>query len=140
MRFKKNENGNISITVLVFMIFICFFLIIILDFSCIFVKREKTENVAEMLSLAISQELLSFKHNDINIEDILSAEYKNIENYEIDINISYDEVIVTAKAPLNLLFADKLLKKNSISSTATSKIIYPWSEDFDFCKRYRFSF
>ncbi len=98
------------------------------------------ENVAEMLSLAISQELLSFKHNDINIEDILSDEYKNIKNYEIDINISYDEVSVTAKAPLNLLFVDKLMKKNSISSTATSRIIYPWSEDFDFCKKYRFSF
>ena len=140
MKLKDNENGNISMIVLVFIVFICIFLIIILDFSNIFIKREKTENIAEMLSLAVSQELLSFEYEGINIADILNTEYENINNYEIDINIYYDEVSVTAKAPLNLFFVNRLMKKNSISSTATAKILYPWGEDFEYCKKFKFSF
>ncbi|MDD3519802.1 MAG: hypothetical protein PHU65_01030 [Actinomycetota bacterium] len=137
---NKYENGNISIMVLIFMIILCIFMLVIFDFSNIFIKREKTENIAEMLSLAVSQELLCLKNNNIDISDILGNEYENIKDYEINIQIDYDEVIVTAKTPLNLVLVNKLLKKNSISSTSVSKIIYPWSMDFSFCKRYKFNF
>jgi len=92
-----------------------------------------------MLSLAISQELLCF-NNNTDILDILNVGYQSIKDYEIDIRIDYDEVIVKAKTPLNLIFVNRLLKKNSISSTSVSKILYPWSEDFDLCKKYKFNF
>ncbi|HAX17285.1 MAG TPA: hypothetical protein DCY00_01630 [Actinobacteria bacterium] len=140
LNFKKNENGSISIIMPVFIILICIFMIIVFDFSKIFIKREKTENIAEMLSLAVSQELLSFRNNNIHISDILGTDQESLKDYEIDIRVDYDEVIVTAKTPLNLVFIDRLLQAESISSTSVSEILYPWSDDFDFCKKYKFNF
>lgn len=140
LNIKKNQNGSISIIIPVFIIFICIFLVIIFDFSKIFIKREETENIAEMLSLAVSQELLSFRNNNIHIADMLGNYQESIKDYEIDIKIDYDEVIVTAKTPLNLVLIDRLVQADSISSTSVSEVLYPWSDDFDFCKKYKFNF
>ncbi len=140
MIIKSHKRGSVNILVLFIIIFICIFLIIIFDCSIIFIKREKTENIAEMISLAVSQELLFFKNYESDILNILAAQEEILKNYEIKIKISEDEVEVSATTPLNLMFMGKTLNKNNITSTAITKILYPWDETFDFCKKYKFQF
>jgi len=120
------------------LIIVCLFLILIFDFAFIFVERERTKNIAETISLSVSQDLLFF--NNKKLENKKYFDYGKYQAYNIEIFLEYDEVEVTVTKNLDTLIAGRLLNINSITSNAKTKILYPWGEDFEFCKKYKFDF
>jgi hypothetical protein len=134
----KEENGGINIMIVVSLIFVCLFLILIFDFAFIFVERERTKNIAETIALAVSQDILFFDNK--KPENNKYFDYEKYQAYDIEIILEYDEVKVNVTKNLNTLIAGRILNISSITSGAQVKILYPWGEDFEFCKRYKFEF
>jgi len=134
----KSDAGNISILFLVILSLLLVFFIFLFDCLNIFITRERTKNASDSLSLAISQNVLSFKQDNIN--DILLAhpDFKKID--DVNVKLSYDEVTVKCSKKINTLIIGKLFFIDSVSSISKTKITYPWDEYFGDCKRYKFEY
>lgn len=134
----KSDSGNISILFLVILSLLFVFFIFLFDCLNIFITREKTKNVSDSLSLAISQNVLSFKQDEIDNILLAHPDFKKVD--DVNVKLDYDEVTVKCSKKISTLIIGKLFLIDSVSSISKTKIIYPWDEYFEDCKRYKFEY
>ena len=137
--FLKKNNGSITIVAMVVLFIVFIFGLSLMDLSSIYTAREQAKNASDAAALAIAQKLLFFDEEGLEelAKDIISK--SGCAFFELD--LSYDEVSVTAKKEIEYLFLGHIFKKRStIYATSKAKVIYPWDESFGKCKKLVFDF
>ncbi|MBC8389006.1 MAG: hypothetical protein ISS13_03495 [Actinobacteria bacterium] len=136
---KSKNNGNISILALVLTTLFAFLFLLVFDLCKIFVGREMTKNASDAASMAAAQNLLFFE--DVDCKKI-AAEIAN-ENgcVLIDCSYNYNEVVVIVEKKLDFVLIDIFTAKYCrVQAMSKSEIIYPWDDQFGFCKYYKFRY
>lgn len=134
-----SERGNTAL-ILVFLLF-AFSLVILLlfDFSRIFIARSCTKKAANSAALAAAHEILYFNSENSKkaASDIAARNNCKLEN----IRITYDEVVVYVSKDLEFIFV-KILGPDFITVYSVSKteVVFPWDEKFNNCDRVKFDF
>jgi hypothetical protein len=136
---KIKNKGNTSFIVLAAVIVFSVLFMLIFDLCRIFIAREVTKNASDAASLAAAQDLLFLGDRDC----IKAAEeVTTIKNCRlIECRCGYDEVIVTVEKEFDFILLDKLLPgDSSIKATSKAEVVYPWDENYGYCKSYKFSY
>ena len=63
----RKQNGSSTIFALSAVVACIFILLALFDLCCIYIVREKTKTVSESIALAVSQEILFFDHEGIEV-------------------------------------------------------------------------
>jgi uncharacterized membrane protein len=135
----KNQGGSITVLALVLIVFFAFVFLVLSDFCRIFIARSITKKAADSAALAVSQNLLFF---DVDSVQIIAKNIVEKNNCSLaEVYISYDEVTVFAKKEVKFIFI-KFAGFNGYEITSCSKaaVIYPWDESLGLCKSYRFGY
>ncbi len=145
----KAQNGNISLFSVFLVFFIVIVFLILIDISRIFTARIIVKSAADAASLAAVQKMLYFELDSEEIKNtaklIVDSNNCNLEY----INIGYDEVNVEVSKNINFVLLS-IIKENTIGfnvsrsaqifAVSKAKVIYPWDEKFNSCKRVKFDF
>jgi secretion/DNA translocation related TadE-like protein len=136
----KNKNrGNASSIVLAAVMVLSVLFILIFDLCRIFIAREVTKNASDAASLAAVQDLLFLSSQDC----IKAAEKVSAKNdcRLIECRCGYDEVIVTVEKRFDFILLDRLLPGNNyIKATSKAEVVYPWDDNYGYCKSHKFSY
>ncbi len=136
---RIQNRGNVSLLTLVILSVFAVLFMFIFDLCRIFIAREVTKKASDAASLAVAQDLLFFENQDYSRAAKKVAAINNC--ILIECSCGYDEVTVTVEKKLDFILIDKLMPGYSrVKSTSKAKVIYPWEEQFDYCKSYKFSY
>jgi uncharacterized membrane protein len=138
-KIRAAINGNISILAIVLILLFAFMFLAVSDLCRIFVARESAKKAADAVALSIAQNLLFFD----NVECYEIAEKIAEKNYSrlCDLQVSYDEVIVTVERDLKFVLIARFFPDGCrIIVRSKTKVVYPWDDYFGLCNSYRFSY
>ena len=132
-------RGNISIIALVLVLLFAFIFLAVIDLCRIFIARECTKKAADSAALSAAQNILFFGY-DKCFDDAREIAEKNY-CYLCDLQVSYDEIVVTVKKDLNFILIARFFSDSPvITARSKTKVIYPWDDYFGLCNSYRFSY
>jgi uncharacterized membrane protein len=136
---KIQNKGNVSLLILVAVSVFAVIFMFIFDFCRVFIAREVLKNASDAASLASAQDLLFFENQDYSRT---AEKVTAINNCKlIECRYDYDEVTVTVEKKLDFILIGKLMPGcSTIRSSSKAKVIYPWEEQFDYCRSYEFSY
>ncbi|MBM3706850.1 MAG: hypothetical protein FJW69_00700 [Actinobacteria bacterium] len=140
VKVQKNTEvkGNISILALFLILLFAFIFLAVCDLCRIFAVREITKKAADAAALSVAQNILFFEYEQCydDAREIVEKNYCQL----CDLQVFYDEVIVSVKRDLNFILIARLFSDGcSIAARSKTKIIYPWDDYFGLCDSYRFS-
>jgi uncharacterized membrane protein len=137
--FLKKNNGSITIVTMAVLCIVFIFGLSLMDLSNIYTAREQAKNASDAAALAIAQKLLFFEEE--GFEELAKDIVNKGDCTLFALDISYDEVSVTAKKEIEYLFLGHIFKKrSSVYTTSKAKVVYPWDESFGKCKKLVFDF
>ncbi len=135
---KIKNKGNISILTLAAVLVFAVLFLLIFDLCNIFIAREITKNASDAASLAVAQNVLFLENQNLNEMAGKAAGMNGC--VLVECKCDYDEIQVTVEKELDFILIGRLMPGYSrVRSTSKTKIIYPWGEQFDYCRSYRFS-
>jgi hypothetical protein len=135
----KSTKGNLSILLILSTLMIAILFISVIDIFQLYIAREHTKNASDAIALALAQNLLFFDADEILIT---SDEISKKNGCEIEsIKLGYEEITVTTLKKIEFMFAGKIFKSNNtVYSTSSVKVIYPWDERFKNCDSFILEF
>ncbi len=136
---KIQNGGNISILILTAVLVFAVLFLLMFDLCNIFIAREVTKNASDAASLAVAQNILFLEN--LNLNEIAGKTAGMSGCILVECKCDYDEVLVTVEKELDFILIGRLMPGyGRVRSTSKARVIYPWEEQFDYCRSYRFSY
>jgi hypothetical protein len=117
-----------------------FILLALFELCCIYMVREETKAVSDSIALAVSQELLFFEHEGLDLIAKKMAEMSGCRLSRLDIGYDVIKVSVEKDIRIEMLARIGLGKLKTISSSSSAKITYPWDKKMGLCDYYEFGY
>jgi hypothetical protein len=138
-RLEKQE-GNAMLFAISLILVCLIILLALFDLCRIYIAREAAKTVSESIALAVSQELLYFRSENISVlaEDIALKGGCRL----ISLQTEYDEVEVSVDKEMKMTILGKLGLGSIRSACSISrvKVIYPWDRRWKNCRYYEFGY
>lgn len=133
------NKGNASLFALVVISVSAILIMFIFDFCQIFIAREVTKKTSDAASLAVAQNLLFFENYDCSrVAERMAAVNDCIL---VECRYDYDEVTVTVQKKLDFILIKKLIPGYSeIRASSKAKVVFPWEQQFEYCRSYKFNY
>jgi hypothetical protein len=138
-RLEKQEGNAMLFTIS--LVLVCIIILLALfDLCRIYIARETIKTVSDSIALAVSQELLYFRSENITdlAEDIASSKGCRL----IGLHVGYDGVEVKVERQIGVSVLGKigLGSIKTISSRSRAEVIYPWDRRWGKCRYYEFGY
>jgi len=134
------QKGN-AMLFTISLVLVCIIIILALfDLCRVYIARETIKTVSDSIALAVSQELLYFRPE--NITDLAEDIASNNGCKLIGLHAGYDEVVVNVERQISVSVLGRigLGSIKNISSSSRVKVLYPWDRRWGKCRYYEFGY